>query len=654
MKIKYARKVLDIPEDEDVTVLVGNPNVGKSVIFSYLTGKYRDVSNFPGTTVEVSQGKSRWGPAKGTVIDTPGADSLTPISEDEKVARDLIIGTEPNRIVQVADAKNLKRAMMLFLQLSEMNIPTVLNLNMMDEAKTRLIDIDTKGLSEKLGVPIVETVAPEGRGLHNLRTNLNNASTSDIQPDYQPEIKVALEDIADIFGNRGIALLYLQAPNEMKQYVKEKIGKEKEKEAEEILAKLHRKFSQDLSYLITMSIREKAEEIVSQYISKGKVERTSFKDKISDLTMKPITGIPIFIGALLFLYLFVGYIGAQIIVDFLEGLIFGEYINPWIEETVINILGENAVSTILVGDYGVITVGFTWAVALILPIITTFFLAFSLLEDCGYIPRLAAMADRTLRKVGLNGKAVLPLVLGFGCDTMATMTTRVLDTKKERTIATLMLALGIPCSAQLGVIFAIMATLPISYFLIWMAVIVSQLLLVAWMASKILPGKRGDFIMELPPLRIPKWDNVLRKTYYKVVWFFKEALPLFMLGTFFISVLDIVGILDVMIDALKPIVSTWMGLPGDTSIFFILGFLRRDFGAAGLLDMAQNDLLVQRELLVATVAITLFVPCVANFLMIIKERGYKTAIAVIGFIIPFAFLVAGILNYLMIFLGGIL
>ncbi len=652
MKIKYARKALDIPEDEDVTVLVGNPNVGKSVIFSYLTGKYRDVSNFPGTTVEISKGKSKWGVKKGTVIDTPGADSLTPISEDEKVARDLITGTDPNRIVQVADAKNLKRAMMLFLQLSEMEIPLVLNLNMMDEAKTRLINIDTKGLSEELGVPIVETVAPEGRGLHKLRNNLENASISDIKPDYQPEIKNAIEKISDLFGSRGIALLYLQAPKEMREYIKERIGVEEEKKAQDILFNLHRKYSQDLSYLITMSIREKAEELASKYMSKGEVTKTSFKDKISDLTMKPITGVPIFIGALLLLYLFVGYIGAQVMVEFFEGFLFGDYINPWIHDTVIDLLGHNAVSKILVGEYGVLTVGFTWAVALILPIITTFFLAFSLLEDCGYIPRLAAMADRTLRKVGLNGKAVLPLVLGFGCDTMATLTTRVLDTKKERTIATLMLALGIPCSAQLGVIFAIMATLPVSYFFIWVAVVVSQLLLVAWLASKILPGKRGDFIMELPPLRVPKWDNVLRKTYYKVVWFFKEALPLFMLGTFVISVFKIIGFLKIIENGLKPVVHDWMGLSPETSKYFILGFLRRDFGAAGLLSEAQS--MSSIDMLVATVAITLFVPCIANFLMIIKERGYKTAIAIIGFIIPFAFLVAGVLNHLMTFFGGLL
>lgn len=273
------------------------------------------------------------------------------------------------------------------------------------------------------------------------------------------------------------------------------------------------------------------------------------------------------------------------------------------------------------------------------------------LEDVGYIPRLAAM-DKGFRKVGLNGKAVLPMVLGFGCDTMATLTTRVLDTKKERVIATTMLALGIPCSAQLGVIFAIMAILPLQYFALWVIVVASQVLLVAWMASKILPGGRGDFIMELPPLRVPKWDNVLRKTYYKVMMFFKEAVPLFILGTFIISVANITGALDVAIDGLRPVVVHWMGLPEDTTVAFLLGFLRRDFGAVSILDMSGQ--LAVRQILVATVAITLFVPCIANLLIIIKERGVKTALGIIGFIIPFAFFVAGVLNYVMKFIGGLL
>ncbi len=649
MAIRYAREALDIEKDDKVTALVGNPNVGKSVVFSALTGKYRDVSNYPGTTVEVSLGNARIGGEKETIIDTPGADSLTPISEDEKVTRDILLGTEPNTVVQVADAKNLKRAMMLFLQLSEFDIPVVMDLNMMDEAKSRLISIDSEGLSEELGVPVFETVAPERRGTGKLKSGIKKAKKPKVRPDYPDEIENALDKLTSIFGSRGIALLYLAAPKEMKTFIEERLGEEEEKRAEELLAGLHSKFSRDLSYIITISLRKKAEEIASKYMEKEEVERTSLKDKISDITMRPITGIPIFFGVIFLLYEFVGFIGAQVMVDFLEGLVFGEYINPFVKDLVYNNIGKGAIAEILVGKYGVITVGISWAIALILPLITTFFLAFSLLEDVGYIPRLGAMADKGFRKIGLNGKAVLPMVLGFGCDTMATLTTRILDTKKERIIATTMLALGIPCSAQLGVIFAIMTLLPLSYFLLWGLVIASQLILVAWLASKILPGRRGDFIMELPPLRVPKWDNVLRKTYYRVLMFFKEVVPLFILGTFLISVANVTGALDVAVNGLEPIVVNWLGLPEDASVAFLLGFLRRDFGAAGILAMSER--LVARQLLVATVAITLFVPCVANLLMIIKERGVKTALGVVGFIIPFAFFVAGVLNQILILLG---
>ncbi len=649
--MRYARETLDIGEDDEVHVLVGNPNVGKSVVFSELTGTYREVSNFPGTTVEVSTGKLSLTEREEVLIDTPGADSLTPISEEEKVTRDILLGTDPDTIIQTADAKNLKRAMMLFLQLSEFGLPAVLNLNMIDEAKTRLIDIDMEGLSNEIGIPVVGTVAPEGRGINELESKMKEASVPDVKPEYPSAIEKGLKDLTEIFGNRGVALLYLSVPDEMEDYIREKIGEDELQKAQKVLDSLSKKFSRDLSYLITMSIREKAEELASKYMKKEDVESTTWKEKISEMTMRPLTGIPIFLLVLLLLYEFVGFVGAQLIVDNLEVGVFQAHVNPFVKTNIYDLMGKNFVSRILVGEYGVITVGLTWAVALILPIITTFFLAFSLLEDVGYIPRLAAMADKGLRRVGLNGKAVLPMVLGFGCDTMATLTTRVLDTKKERVIGTTMLALGIPCSAQLGVLFAIMATLPIHFFFLWALIVFSQLLFVAWAASKILPGRRGDFIMELPPLRVPKWRNVLRKTYYKVVMFFKEVVPLFVLGTFLVSVANLTGVLDMMIKALEPIAVSWLGLPSDTSIVFILGFLRRDFGAAGLLNMAGS--LTQLQMLVALVAITLFIPCVANVLVIIKERGLKTAAAIIAFIIPFAFFVAGVLNHLSRFLGGL-
>ncbi len=174
-------------------------------------------------------------------------------------------------------------------------------------------------------------------------------------------------------------------------------------------------------------------------------------------------------------------------------------------------------------------------------------------------------------------------------------------------------------------------------------------MLVAWLASKIIPGTRGDFIMELPPLRVPRWDNVLRKTYYKVVWFLRELVPLFIVGTFIISVMNITGVLDVLIDILKPVVQGWMGLPGEATIAFIVGFLRRDFGAAGILAIAEQ--LSHRQMLVASVAITLFIPCIANLMIMVKERGIKTSVAIVAFIIPFAFFVAGVLNYILKFMG---
>lgn len=647
------KEMIGIQDKEELIALVGNPNVGKSVVFSHLTGKYREVSNYPGTTVDLSIGKGDINGKKRAIVDTPGADSLTPMSEDQKVARNILLGSNPSKIIQVADAKNLKRSLMMFLQLSELEIPTILNLNMIDEARTKRIQIDSKNLSKELGVPVCETVAPEGKGIKNLKGTLDEAKTPNVKPDYPNEIEKSIDKLRRVFDNRGTSLLFLMAPKEMKDFIKNKYGKDNLENAEKIVNELKKKFSRDLSYVITMAIREKAQEIYKRNVVKEKNEKTPIKEKISELTLQPITGIPIFIGVMYLFYQFVGNFGAQIIVDYLEGFVFGEYINPFIRNIFYSSLGDNFISEILVGEFGVLTVGLAWSIALILPIITTFFLAFSFLEDCGYIPRLASMTDKLFRKIGLNGKAVLPMILGLGCDSMATVTTRTLDTKKERIIATLMLALGIPCSAQLGIIFAVMSLVPAQYFYAWILVVVSQLILVAWLSSKIIPGERGDFIMELPPIRMPKFTNVLRKTYYKVKWFFKEVVPFFMFGTFIVSIAKITGFLETLVQSIRPVIHNWMGLPTDAAVVFVFGFIRRDFGAAGLLNMARAGL-TNHQILVATVGITLFVPCVANFLVIIKERGLITALAILTFIIPYAFLVAGILHHALNIFGGVL
>ncbi len=265
------------------------------------------------------------------------------------------------------------------------------------------------------------------------------------------------------------------------------------------------------------------------------------------------------------------------------------------------------------------------------------------------MPRLALLVDRAFKWIGLTGRAVIPMVLGFGCDTMATIVTRTQETRRERVIATLLLALAIPCSAQLGVIMAILSGNPRA-LLVWAGVVALVFMLVGFLASRIIPGERASFYMEVPPLRWPKLSNVLAKTFARMRWYFMEVFPIFLLASVLIWAGKATGLFDVLIRGLEPVVEL-VGLPPETAVAFLFGFFRRDYGAAGLYDLHQAGTLVGIPLVVAAVTLTLFVPCIAQFGVMLKERGAKTAIAIALFIFPFAFLVGFALNLLLTGLG---
>ncbi|MDH4247080.1 MAG: ferrous iron transport protein B, partial [Deltaproteobacteria bacterium] len=309
---------------------------------------------------------------------------------------------------------------------------------------------------------------------------------------------------------------------------------------------------------------------------------------------------------------------------------------------------------LLLGDYGLISMGLSYAFAIVLPIVGFFFIMFSVLEDSGYLPRLAVMLNRVFTLMGLNGKAVLPMILGLGCDTMATMTARILTTPKERVIVTLLLALGVPCSAQLGVILGMLAGLSTWALAWWLGTVMGVMLLVGALAARVLPGRSGDFVLEIPPLRLPQLLNLVIKTLARVEWYLKEVVPLFLMGTLLLWVLHRLEVLAALEQVTAPLVQNWLGLPAKATEAFLIGFLRRDYGAAGLYALFQGPLssgnpsvAVEIQVVVALVTITLFVPCVANLLMIIKERGWRTAVWMTGFIFPFAFFVGGVLNHLL-------
>jgi ferrous iron transport protein B len=403
-------------------------------------------------------------------------------------------------------------------------------------------------------------------------------------------------------------------------------------------------YEKSLAQMIYDTRIQFVEKITDEVLSKIEAKRGAFVSFIENISMHPLWGIPVLLFVLYGVYEFVGVFGAGTLVDFFEEVIFEHYINPMVISVIDLLLPIEFFRDMLVGEYGVVTVALTYSIAIILPITTTFFIVFSILEDSGYLPRLAIMSNKVFNIMGLNGKAILPMILGLGCGTMAVMTTRILETRRDRMIATFLLALAIPCSAQIGVILGMLGSLSLKATVLWIGLILAILFSSGYFASKVVPGEKTEFFLEIPPLRIPKASNVLIKTLGRIEWYLKEAVPLFILGTLVLFFLDKLRLLGILESAASPIVKGLLGLPEKTTGFFILGFLRRDYGAAGLFSMADAGELTSLQAFVSLVTITLFVPCLANFFMIIKERGMKVAVAVTVLVFFLAFSIGGIIN----------
>ncbi len=637
-------------------VLVGNPNVGKSVIFGLLTGKYVTVSNYPGTTVEVSHGNLILDGKKFLLVDSPGVNSFIPMSEDERVTRDILLAERPENVVLVADSKNLKRALMLLLQLAEMGLPCLLTLNMEDEAAARRIDIDYGKLEEILGIGVVGTVAPQRKGISDLKEALLSPRRPKVETDYGELLEAYASRISDLLpdaniSKRSLALMLLSGDDSMTGWVVANLDAGKIKEIEDLRDEAQAKQKEPLANIIARKRIEMSEAIVGTVVKQTDKEAGQIAQWLGKWTMHPFWGIFGLVFVLFCFYEFVGKFGAGTLVNFFEQVIFGRYLSPGIEKVVRYLIPFPFLQDFFVGQYGMFTMAVTYAVAIILPITATFFIAFGFLEDSGYLPRIAVLTNSAFSKVGLNGKAVLPMVLGLGCGTMAAMTTRILETKRERIIATFLIALAIPCSAQLGVILGMLGPYPIKVTLWWIGTLFLVLVLTGYIAAKVVPGEKADFFLELPPIRLPRLGNILMKTLGRIEWYLKEAVPLFILGTFVLFLLDKLKVLGWVERAASPVVVGFLGLPQETASVFILGFLRRDYGAAGLFQLSKQGLLTPDQIIVSIITLTLFVPCLASFFMIVKERGAKTALFMFFLITIFALLVGGGVNLLLHMLG---
>ncbi|NLP41295.1 MAG: ferrous iron transport protein B [Veillonellaceae bacterium] len=603
---------IQIPDGAKKIVLVGNPNVGKSVFFNTLTGVYVDVSNFPGTTVDISHGKF----GNDVVIDTPGVYGISSFNDEEIVARDVILSAD--LIVNIVNAVHLERDLFLTLQVIDTGIPVIVALNMMDEAAEQGIKVDVDLLEHLLGVPVIPTVAVKGKGLEEVKNRLYEARTGNVPI----ALKKQLQEMLNRTGSWGEALLVLEGD----PHVAARHGVELGLNREEIYHERRHRVNDIIKHAVTES-----------------QEGALLSTKLGRLMLRPVTGIPFFLFALYIMYHLIGVVVAQDIVGFTEETLMQGMYEPAIRDFIGRFISEESIlGAVLIGEFGLLTMTVTYILGLLLPLVVGFYLILSVMEDSGYLPRLATLVDRVMNSIGLNGRAIIPLILGFGCVTMATITTRILGTQRERTIATAVLGLAIPCSAQLGVIAGMLAGLGTKYILIYVTVMVVILGLVGKILHKVLPGESSDLLIDLPPIRLPRVKNVLKKTVVKSYAFLEEAAPLFALGALIISSLQLTGLLATIQNLFAPITEGMLLLPRETATAFIMGMIRRDFGAAGLSGMV----LTPEQTLISLIAITLFVPCIASIIVMFKERGTREGTLIwIGSWVA-AFIVGGIVAHI--------
>lgn len=622
-------------------ILVGPPNVGKSVIFNQLTGKYVNVSNYPGTTVEVARGYTRLDGQSWEITDTPGIYSLLPISEEERVTRDLLFAARADVIVHVTDAKNIGRMLPFTLALIDAGLPVILVLNLTDEAAAAGVTVDYRRLAGLLGIPVIAAAAVKKIGLTDLRQAIATRRPPPENPwRFSPPLESAIAAIAGRLaghysvGRRLLAELLLAGDDACHALIRDEAGY---RDICETIRAATAAVGQPLAQIIAAERQALADALLALAVHTSPGRRRRLADFLDRLTRQPLTGIPILALVLYYgLYKFVGGFGAGILVDYIDQAVFIQVITPAVDNFSRDYLPWEWLRTLIAGEYGLVTLGLRYAVAIILPIVGTFFVAFALLEDCGYLPRLAMLMDSLFKQLGLNGRAVIPVTLGLGCGTMAVFVARTLESRRERLLATFLLTLAIPCSAQLGVVLALLAHSGLAVAF-WAAVVLLVFLTAGWLAARLLPGERSPFYLELPPLRLPALGNVLTKAYTRMVWYFVEIIPVFLLASFILWLGDRSGLLAYTVQKAQPLMAA-LGLPAKTAEAFLLGFFRRDYGAAGLYDLAAAGLLSDRQLLVAAVSLTLFVPCFAQFLVTVRERGGAAAVAMaaIAAVVAFA------------------
>ncbi len=536
-------------------LLMGNPNVGKSVIFSRLTGIEVVSANYPGTTIEYTEGRMKLGERMATLVDPPGIYSLEPTSKVEEVTGQ-ILEQGADVVVNVIDSTNLERNLNLTLQILERGIPTVVALNLWDVATRKGIEIDTSLLAEELGVDVVPTVAVSGQGIY---------------------------DLVEAIGRAKV-------PHPMKFE------------------------SSDQRWVRIGEISERCQRVLHRH--------PSLLDRLEDISLKPWTGIPI---ALLLLYLsfsLVIEIGEMLQLEVTDPL-FTAY-SIFITDVVHRHISSDLIREILVGSspellksFGILTTGLYIPLGIVLPFLIPFYLLLGILEDIGYLPRLSVILDAFMHRIGLHGAAILPCVLGMGCSVPAVLSVRILESPKQRYLAATLMTMAIPCASQSAMIFGILAPHGLRYIFIVYATLFLSFVVTGYLLHRLIGGESPEIFMEIPPYRMPNPKALSKKTFVRVREFLKEAVPYIGLGMLIMNFFYLSGLMHLIGEELKPVVSGLLGLPSDAATALIIGFLRKDVGIGMFAPLDMSPV----QYVIAAVVLAMYMPCVATFMVMLKELG---------------------------------
>jgi len=636
--------------------IVGNMNVGKSSLFSWLCDTETNSMNFPGTTVSLTAGQLK--SFNATLYDTPGIYSIFSANEDEKVSRDILLPqksfTPISSILLVADAKNMKRSLAIALQYAEYNLPMLIDINMIDEADARGIKLDIDKLSDLLGVDISTSIAPEGIGIKKLLVKLKSPKRAKELINYPDWINNYVNIVKKFckgtdISPRVIGLLLLAGDKSIEKYLNKKYGQDLAKKLTDLASDFRKEDTETFRAFLVNLYNKKAEQIVKEIqeveLPRKNLSLVTFGDWCTQLH----TGIPIAIAVLILVYLFVGSFGATFLVDSINRYIFEGFLIPWTTKILAPIPSQFFKDMFIDPDFGILTTGVFLALGLVMPVLFCFYLVFGILESSGYLPRLSILLDKVLRKMGLNGKGVIPLVMGFSCVTMAILTTRLLDSKKEKNIATFLLLLGMPCAPLIAVMMVILEKMPFYATLTVFGIIFAQTFIAGFVANKIIPGQGTPLIFEIPPMRLPKPTQVIKAATQKTYFFIKEAIPVFIFASLFVFLFERIGGLELTEHLLRPITHNLMGLPEKSVQVFIKTIIRRESGATELEHL--SSIYTNLQLIVNLLVMTFLTPCINAIMVMFKERGQKTAIMIIGTVVVYAILLGSFINYVFLALG---